>query len=180
MQMKIDEDDSEFLIKIKNEFQTQMDFYFEKYDITTNEHLMACTVVDPRYKKLNFLDLDNPEDKILHKDFIRAAKKLIEKDTSLISPAAKKMHSEKPKLVLSDSDGETTNKTLAQEMKEYMSFGRENVYEFYKKFSEKFFRISNLANSILFSPATSVPTERVFSHASFQVYLVGSNLESIE
>ena len=34
--MKIDEDDSEFLIKIKNEFQTQMDFYFEKYDITTN------------------------------------------------------------------------------------------------------------------------------------------------
>ena len=90
IQMKIDEDDSEFLIKIKNEFQTQMDFNFETYDKTTNENLIACKVVDPRNKKLNFLDLDNPEDKILHKGFIRAAKKLIEKDTSLISPAVKK------------------------------------------------------------------------------------------
>lgn len=147
-----------------------MDFYFEKYEISTNEILMTATFLDPSFKRLSFLDLSIANDKQMHKEFMKAAKKQIESKNILV-PTPPEKDDEKKGLGLSDTENETVHCTLSAEIKEYVSMPRSNLNfnDFYSKYSDKFYKISKSAVLFLFSPATSVPSERLFSHASFQV-----------
>jgi hypothetical protein len=42
----------------KNELMKQVDAYFQKYCIIENPELITATVLDPRYKRLTFLNSD--------------------------------------------------------------------------------------------------------------------------
>ena len=52
------------------------------------------------------------------------------------------------------------------------SFKKSPPKEFYEEFGTTFQRLSVAAQYFLVSPGTSVPVERVFSHASFQVVFI--------
>jgi hypothetical protein len=54
-------------------------------------------------------------------------------------------------------------------LKKYVSFKKENYSDFYEGNGQIFKRLKKAASYFLLSPATSVPVERIFSHASFQV-----------
>ena len=74
------------------------------------------------------------------------------------------------KMSLSDSDDDALDfKTTLQEVKKYVSHKKDNYSSFYETNGHIFKRLKKAASYFLLSPATSVPVERIFSHASFQV-----------
>ena len=61
-------------------------------------------------------------------------------------------------------------KTPLQEIKKYLNFPQlSSISNVYENYSEILPRLSKCFEIFLLSPATSVPSEKLFSHASFQV-----------
>jgi hypothetical protein len=143
-----------------------MDSYFEKYDLTEeNAALITATVLDPKYKKTHE-KLENSKGYLkCVADTIDAKKfKFAEGSTS------QKNVPNNEQMSLSDSDDDAVDfKTTLQELKKYVSFKKENYSDFYEGKGQIFKRLKKAASYFLLSPATSVPVERIFSHASFQV-----------
>jgi hypothetical protein len=71
-------------------------------------------------------------------------------------------------LHLSDSDN-SSPKTLPQEIKSFIEMPKADVTTFYTRNSHNYTHLSQVVPLILSIPATSVPCERLFSHAGFQV-----------
>ena len=69
------------------------------------------------------------------------------------------------------SDPETTIdcSTLQKEIKSYVAQPKSDLTEFYKKNHATFTRLTASLEKIMCIPSTSVPCERLFSHAGFQV-----------
>ena len=140
-----------------------MEFYFIKYDKTESDILITSTVLDPNYKKLSYLN------KIPKKanDYYSIAADVIKKQKIVIEDLEEK---ENKDVQLSDSDDEKNIcKTVKQEIAKYISKDQMPLSNFYKTNCESLPRLSKCVHLFLLSPATSVPSERLFSHASFQV-----------
>ena len=77
----------------------------------------------------------------------------------------------KKKHFLSDDedDADSKTKTTLQEIKKYISHPKMSASKFFEEYGNTFQRLQVAAQFYLISPATSVPVERIFSHASFQV-----------
>ena len=139
-----------------------MDHYFVKYDKADNENLITATVIDPRYKKLSFLKNDTKKQQYQSK-----AAEVIKNQGLVLEIIEEK---ENRKLSLSDSEEEKNSFTTPlKEIKKFCNYPRMEIGEFYQKYSDCFPRLAKCVEIFLLSPATSVPCERVFSHASFQV-----------
>ena len=140
-----------------------MDFYFIKYDKAENESLITSTVLDPSYKKLSFLK-KNP--KKVNEYYSIAAEHIKQQKIAL----DEKEDKENKDIKLSDSDDEQKIcKNAKQEIAKYVSMDQMPLSLFYKMHSDCLPRLSKCVQIFLLSPATSVPCERLFSHASFQV-----------
>ena len=66
---------------------------------------------------------------------------------------------------LSDpSDTESDMKTVALELKDFITEEKNDVESFYKKFGKKYPKLSRAAKHFMVCPAKSVPCERLFSY----------------
>ena len=149
-----------------------MDLYFYKYNMTEeNSRLILATIVDPKYKRLSFLD----DDADVNKYYNFAAKEMdrifganlvvISNENDIVHKTEETEHG-----FFSDEDDATTEKTTLKEIKKYILHPNLNASKFYEEYGKNFHRMQKVAQAYLFSPATSVPVERIFSHASFQVF----------
>ncbi len=150
---------------VKFEFKKQMEFYFIKYDKNENESLLASTVLDPNYKKLSYLNKTPKK----ANEYYSIAAEVVKQQKIIIEDTEDK---ENRDVQLSDSDDEKNIcKTVKQEIAKYISKDQMPLSNFYKTPCESLPRLSKCVQLFLLSPATSVPSERLFSHASFQIGL---------
>ena len=132
--------------------------------------MITATILDPMYKKLSFLKED-PELKVSYQNIAAQRIKDQDKDLSMIQIETKKIANQQ-KVKFSESESEENVKcfsTALKEIKAYVKYEKNKITNFYQKHSETFPRLSQCVELFLLSPATSVPCERLFSHASFQV-----------
>ena len=66
-----------------------------------------------------------------------------------------------------EDDADSKTKTTLQEIKKYISHPKMSASKFFEEYGKTFQRLQVAAQFYLISPATSVPVERIFSHASF-------------
>ena len=149
-----------------------MDAYFYKYDLSEeNGGLIAATILDPRFKQLKFLDKDADikayykfATDVIEQKFPEFARALDSRDGNL---------EKKKKHFLSDDEEKPTNyKNTLKEIQKYATYPKLWPEDFYPQYGYIFKRLDKASKSFLLSPATSVPVERVFSHASFQVKII--------
>ena len=153
-----------------------MNAYFLKYNMTEeNSGLIAATVLDPRFKRLQFLP-DNSDKAAYYKFAAEAIDRSCPKPNNSTNTDLVVKKIEETKENFLDFDGHDDNplvfKTTLQEIKKYVSFKNSPPKEFYEEFGTTFPRLSVAPQYFLVSPGTSVPVERVFSHASFQVVFI--------
>ena len=140
-----------------------MEKYLPKYSSLEAEFLQTSTVLDPKYKKLSFLE-DKKEIKKYYSSAVDSIKSLDfeNEDESVLNSS----------LDFSDpEDDQKVFSSIKQELDQYVSYPKGVLEEFYKKHSDVLSKISRAAKYHLITPATSVSSEKAFSHAQFQVQL---------
>ena len=147
-----------------------MNEYFYKYNMTEeNADLIISTIVDPKFKKLSFLDDDADPNK-----YYKFAAQQIDKKFTIIPSVNAEISQKKvtKENFLSDDEDDDGSKarTTLQEIKKYISHPKMSASKFFEEYGKTFQRLQAAAQFFLISPATSVPVERIFSHASFQVF----------
>lgn len=150
------------------------------YSFTSkNSHLLACTLLDPRYKDLEcvgrgkntiYKSITEAINKSSVLDHIEVCDEEFDEDND---------QNDRKKLVnkflrLSEtSHNNSQSKKFIDEIKEYVSIQfpwKENpIQEFYNLYEKQFNRLAKAASFFLSVPATSVPCERLFSQCEFQV-----------
>ena len=136
--------------------------YLTKYILFDLDLLRTCTVLDPKYKKLTFFN-----DKREMAKYYSSAGKTI---TDLNLDAIEKLNDSTSSINLSDpDDDETSFPNIKKEIERYVSFPKGSISKFYAQHEPLFSRLAQACKLFLITPATSVPTERLFSHAEFQV-----------
>ena len=160
--MEISPSDSSFIKNFKKELNKTMKFYFKKYNLIENDELITATVIDPQYKKLSFIE-ETSKKKSFYKiaaETIKAQNYETESNESCVDDF----------LYFSDPDEDEANFTTPlKEINSFVLYPKDTVEKLYKANKKKFTRLSQAVEKFLLAPATSVPSERLFSHASFQV-----------
>ena len=139
-----------------------------------NGALICATLLDPKFKQLKFLP---PKSDI--KAYHNFAAKFIDSQKFVPTPAVSNNCNngkENKKHFLSEDEDDSPLNSTFQEIKKYVDHPKMKPEFFYKQYGQKFSRLFAAAKIFLLSPATSVPVERVFSHASFQVSKLISGL----
>lgn len=177
---------SEVVGKFKKAIFDSINSHFQ--DEAQRELMEVCCFLDPRFKKLDFL---NRESKVLvHQTIKQFAKEFTKSDSTTSEsrkrsreedgeeePPAKKSKQELyiklfgAKVVSSCESGTSSKKgdKTQQEMERYLSDPGiaidDSPLEWWKRNSERYPVLSQLARKYLGVPATSVPCERLFSSA---------------
>lgn len=110
--------------------------------------------------------------KTVVKEIDKLVKPIISNETS---------SSDSDSLNLSDEDDykkELIFKTTKEEIKSYLIKPKDTVSEFYSKYHKQYSRLAQCVDHYLIAPATSVPSERLFSHAEFQIWNRRNQLSS--
>ena len=124
--------------------------------------LKTCTVLDPKYKKLSFLN-DKRE---LTKYYSTAAKKVNELNLEI-----DRFNESTSSITLSYPEDDVKDfPNIKKRIEKYVSFPKDFISKFYSKYGSLFARLGEAAKFYLITPATSVPTERLFSHAQYYYY----------
>lgn len=187
-ELKVDnEKDKDFHKLFVKALLTYLDFYIEKYDILENEFLITATFLNPKYKKFSNA---SEEDK---KRFIKKASNYLKelfvespyilKSLSVpVTQPTEETSSNEKKCRMSDSEdddsgeqGQVTVAKLRAELKQYINEPKQkNAAEFWAlmaKSQNKPYPILCCFIPYFFSvPATSTPSERLFSSTGYQVW----------
>jgi hypothetical protein len=195
--MKLKDNDDHFKKSLKTEFVKQMDHYFEKFGFnsqieatvfTTNgldelsESLIASCTLDPKFKELRFLENTEEKKENFHKITASQLRSIWEiykpEQTDVVSQpgnANKSDDDEKSIFSIPNRNASSySNGTYLQELKHFCKFPQMEFTDFFQVFGHIFERLSQVASHLLCIPGSSVPCERLFSHAEFQVVLFSS------
>ena len=167
------------LHKVKNNIYNALLYY---WDTPSDTGLMAA-LLDPRYKELDFLELEDQRDKIIQKlrnEFNELESNNSNKSTPAVEPssptipfpdAESSLRSQKKyrQHRQSKNHKKTCTPIIIDEVNNYLSMPTaletEDPLDWWRVRAELFPNLSQIARKYLGIPATSVSSERLFSHA---------------
>ena len=127
---------------------------------------VLCAAIDPRHSKLTFLTEE--QRKITYNEIIEQAEFLKIGNCTAVPPPAKKKRSSAMDFLLGETGNSvslTTRDELDRLIQEAAVDHDSNPLEWWRKNEERFSALSVLAKKLFCIPASSVPSERIFSVA---------------
>ena len=177
----LDENEDDFKNEFKSILYNKIKFYVNKFQILNNDVLAAATFVNPRTKK--FSHATSEERKFLKsraENFIKSFFQKNKENLSDFSRQAKsssEQHENVLKLSDSSDDGFGSDgrfHSLKKEIRNYINEPKPqddmNAVEFRKLNSNKYPIVFSVFEYLFTIPATSTPSERLFSKAGIQVW----------
>ena len=167
---------SNFATVLKKELLYSLDFYCDKYQLKHNKVYLAATFLDPRFKNFSVL----PE--LPRKEALKNSKKFIKEYLSLNHANLESLQATESNSPVKKKykffDFETTEinqkrgNPLDIEFNEYTKLAVDETTSanFWFKNKNKFPLLYAAAKHFLCVPATSVPSENLFSHAGYNVW----------
>ena len=184
------------LEKVKSNIYHALLYYWDTPNIPNNAGLMA-SLLDPRYKELDFVELEDEKDKIIQK---------LRDEFNELKPNNSPLAAEQldPTVPLSDADAESsmrsqkeyrqrrqsktrkdkfnTHTVVIDEVSSYLAMPvaleAENPLDWWRVRAKIFPTLSQIARKYLEIPATSVSSERLFSHASNLISVKRTRLDT--
>ena len=172
---KPDENDSSTLSGIKTKLIEQLDERFKLKKHKMDSPMVMAAALDPRFRKLSFLSDEERHEVqrvLIEKisvcdDFIAA------KVSQVIEPPAKRQKSVLHRLLGDEYEEGGSSVSISDEVEEYFQERpirrKDDPFCWWKGNSNRFPHLSILAKKFLAIPATSTPSERVFSVAGIVV-----------
>ena len=181
--------DSRFKFFLKKELLESINHYWESYDLENNKSLLVSTFLCPKFKQLKFLDANEHQVKmdIIIEHLKECSNKyLVNFDTTNLkkSDTISNMQTNKKKTKIDfsefdseDSDQEINNLTfsdrLDREINTYLKMKHKDIdkpLQFWYNQRNILKILSQLASLFLVIPATSVPSECLFSLSGYQCW----------
>ncbi len=162
----VEEPDLPAIKNFKRNVSNQLKKRFKPNDLDTAKSLpVLCAAIDPRHSKLTFLTEE--QRKITYDEIIDQAE-LLKIESCIAEPPPAKKKSSAMDFLLGDT-GNSVSLTTKDEMDRFIQEPivdhDSNVLEWWRRNEERFYALSVLAKKLFCIPATSVPSERIFSIA---------------
>ncbi|XP_048014366.1 zinc finger BED domain-containing protein 4-like [Megalobrama amblycephala] len=189
-----EEDDSPAIREMKNTLVKEIDSRWELLNLEPTSIYLLSSALDVRFKHLKFLE-DEEEDLVyievvrlaehLHQQqIVRKGEELSashgEEETDAPPPPAKKKQQEISMLMQADDEEEEERGDSAKtEMEQYLrdaSKLQSGPLAWWKQNSDRYPKLAFAAKHLLCVPATSTPSERIFSKAGYIVNKTRSSL----
>ena len=167
-----DHNDSSTVRSVKANLIEQLDRRFNLRHLKVDSPVVLAAALDPRFRKLNFLSTEERLQlkSVLIDKAVDCDAAVVPADTS--GPPAKKQKSVLDRL-LGDDEEAVSGVTVSDEVDAYFEerpiSRKEDPFVWWRSNSSRFPRLSYLAKKFLSIPATSTPSERVFSVAGIVV-----------
>ena len=188
--LKVDKNDSNFSSTLKTVLNSSIEFYTQKYKLKDKKEYIIATFLDPRFKHFSRMP-EKPKD-----NYLKESKKILKEyvknlntnvpnsstpsQTLSPTPEFEEPALKRKKLNIYDYETTVTNKSSASRMSpiekeiiEYLSkaVDEKTTCEIFWAQNKKIFPLLfNAAKHFLCIPATSVPSENLFSHAGYNVW----------
>lgn len=182
--------DSKFKAHFKNKLKNSIDYYFDRFNVES-EPLLACSFLCPKYKELKFLEKNIRQEKIdnLHKYLKGIYEKYLKEKCIIKSDTISNLQrdSKKTKLTFNCAEEEEVY-SFEKEIEKYLKLNLKDIkvpeLKFWLDNKLSFPILSEIAALFLAAPATSVPSECLFSLSGYQCWdrrnrLLPENLEMI-
>ena len=175
--IKVGNNDSLMIKSIKTMLLAGLDVYSNKYDLQNNKLLLGATFLDPKYKQ--FSKFENKIELFQEaEEFILKLADHTELNT-FKNPQIDNL-TLNPIDYFSDASATPIIRTITPEMKlnelkneifEYKNDPRnDSVLQFWSNNVNKYPLLAQIAQLVLCAPATSVPSECLFSDAGYQIW----------
>ncbi|RNA02445.1 zinc finger BED domain-containing 4-like, partial [Brachionus plicatilis] len=173
-------EDNEIKAGLKEMFNNYIHFYQKKYEIFENDYFFIASFLHPKFKKFSAAESDQKK-KFVKKveDFIRIKVRDfrdINNDTNKRSSENQNSIIDSNRFQLSDSSDEENNveinwRAAKKEMNNYIFEAKfDNAVEFWNLNKYKYPILHEFFVNYAIAPATSSPSERLFSKANYQVW----------
>ncbi|XP_073668771.1 zinc finger BED domain-containing protein 4-like [Paramisgurnus dabryanus] len=194
-----EEDDSPAIKEMKKTLITEIDSRWQLLSLNPNSIYLLSSALDQRFKHLKFLD--NEKKDLVYIEVVRLAEHLNQQQTvrdgkevsALAShgeektaaappPPKKKKQQEISMLMQSESDEEVEEEhgdNVKKEMEQYLKDTTKVLsgpLAWWKQNSDRYPKLAFAAKHLLCVPATSTPSERIFSKAGYVVNKTRSSL----
>ena len=170
---------SEFLKLLLVYLKEKLSNYVDKYDLLSSDFLIASSFLNPSYKKFGKVKLEKKKKAMVDtaKGFRKKTIKAYSKEIGLSKSSPKKSN-ETYKFSLSDeSDCDENNSqqiitdlSIKKEINSYMMEDKCSESEFWSGYHNKYPLLTSVYKKLCSIPATSTPSERLFSASGYQIW----------
>ena len=187
--LSTDTSDSSFKAYFKKQLNKSINFYSDRFDIE-NKSLLACSFLCPKYKNLKFIAKEKRSEKIenLRKFLKDVHEKYLKKNHLSKSDTIFDMQRDSKKSKLNSYYCTEEINSFENEFEKYLMLDLTSIkvteLKYWLDAKPSFPILSELAGFLLGAPATSVPSECLFSLSGYQCWdrrnrLSPENLEMI-
>ncbi|XP_071371643.1 E3 SUMO-protein ligase ZBED1-like [Centroberyx affinis] len=193
-----EEDDSPAITEIKTTLVTEIDSRWQLLSLEPSSIYLLSSALDQRFKQLKFLDKEKKD--LVYIEVVRLAEHLNQRQTvrevegdlaasheeeeTAMPPPNKKKHQEIVSMLMqTDSDDEEEEEhdgdSAKKEMEQYLrdtTKVQSGPLAWWKQNSDRYSKLAFAAKHCLCVPATSTPSERIFSKAGYVVNKTRSSL----
>ncbi|CAG8758765.1 15597_t:CDS:2, partial [Rhizophagus irregularis] len=181
------------LENVKENIYSSLIFYWDK----PNDAGLIASLLDPRYKELDFVELEDDKNRIIQKlrdefsnNFPNKSPQVIEFPNDSITPTqdtesslrSYKEYRQRRQMKIKKVGRLNSGNNNSDELNNYLNMPaaleKENPLDWWRAHAQIFPKLSQIARKYLGIPATSVSSERLFSHANNLITVKRTRLDT--